>query len=491
MVPFSVKSFERDPVFCYFFTYMDSLYGYPDEDICLFKYFDHRQALLSCRLPNSCVQEHSTWLALFSTWSPMLFQRIWKNSSSKMFSWTTSMISQTMQRQGSNVIWMPGLRSVIWKSSTLPREIKNPEFANEDMVYHLLIAEFIGPIVSFPIISLVGFGLNLLICLVIHNKKNQKNIFKGERIYKYMSLNALFNMIECLISMTILTRECLGPHSIYCASTFKMRFFVAFNEYVAGYLGDCMKTCSILTALIFSLERYLITLNSNQPFCKKFQKIKIRYFIVGIVSISALSSTNKLFEMKPIPVNSGFDMDLFDFNTSIFKVTWFRILHCVHYVFNDFILVVINIVIDILLVKLIRRDLRIKLNFSINSLSIKPDHMKKTLEEVKKAEENTNKMIIFLFLIYFLCRIPELIFSIILLFRFIKIKDTFFKMCSLTVCQLLNNIIQYTYMLSYITNIFFYIKFNRPFRHGLKCFFGEECDQTFNSWSEKVSGTCF
>ena len=56
-----------------------------------------------------------------------------------------------------------------------------------------------------------------------------------------------------------------------------------------------------------------------------------------------------------------------------------------------------------------------------------------------------------------------------LLFRYIKIEETFFKTCPMLVCQLADNIIHYIYMISYITNIFFYIKFNKPFRHGIKC----------------------
>ena len=106
--------------------------------------------------------------------------------------------------------------------------------------------------------------------------------------------------------------------------------------------------------------------------------------------------------MKSNPADNGHSFDLVDFNFRVFELTWFRVLHSIHYVFNDFLLLAVNMVLDIMLVKLIRKDLRMKLDFSISSHSIKPDyvHVKKALEEAKKAEENTNKMIIFLFLTY-------------------------------------------------------------------------------------------
>ena len=38
-------------------------------------------------------------------------------------------------------------------------------------------------------------------------------------------------------------------------------------------------------------------------------------------------------------------------------------------------------------------------------------------------------------------------------------------------CYLLRNIIEYAYIVSYITNVFFYYKFNKNFAKGLRIFF--------------------
>ena len=129
-----------------------------------------------------------------------------------------------------------------------------------------------------------------------------------------------------------------------------------------------------------------------------------------------------------------------------------------------------NTIIDHKLVKLIRRDLAIKkINIEITTTSTK----KKKLEEIQTAQANANKLIIYTFLIYMLCRLPELAFYVFLLF--LKSDDvfslSFTSICQTSICYLARNCIQYLYMLSYTTNIFFYYKFNKPFRFGLKLLF--------------------
>ena len=46
---------------------------------------------------------------------------------------------------------------------------------------------------------------------------------------------------------------------------------------------------------------------------------------------------------------------------------WFVIIYCIHYIFNDFIILSLNLVVDVMLVRVIRQDIRTKKNFSVNS----------------------------------------------------------------------------------------------------------------------------
>ena len=140
-----------------------------------------------------------------------------------------------------------------------------------------------------------------------------------------------------------------------------------------------------------------------------------------------------------------------------------------HYLLNDFVFLAFNLVIDIFLVRLVRQDLRMKVVFSLNSHNPDDPRAKKVLSDVKKIEKNTNKMIVYTLLLYLLCRMPELAFSIHLLFVNKKYMGVlYYEMCPGTICIVMSNIIQYIYMISYFTNILFYYKFNKPFRHSLQ-----------------------
>ena len=98
-----------------------------------------------------------------------------------------------------------------------------------DTNYVLEWAEFIGPVITFPLTSLIGFILNLMIALVITYKTNQKDIFKRKRMFEYILVNSIFNMIECFLSLLTVMGECLGNNSIFCSSVMDNVYFAYFK----------------------------------------------------------------------------------------------------------------------------------------------------------------------------------------------------------------------------------------------------------------------
>ena len=88
--------------------------------------------------------------------------------------------------------------------------------------------ELIGPIYSFPLISLSGIITNLLVIIVIKSKKNESFFFdqskKNDRMYNIIVINSILNVIECVISSFNLTTECLGLGSLYCSYIMNMKW---------------------------------------------------------------------------------------------------------------------------------------------------------------------------------------------------------------------------------------------------------------------------
>ena len=102
-------------------------------------------------------------------------------------------------------------------------------------------------------------------------------------------------------------------------------------------------------------------------------------------------------------------------------------------------------------------------------------------KKISEIETSTNKMVIYSFILNFFCRIPELAFKMFLIvikypkFEFNISSSFHFNIfshvhlfCILYLCSILDNICQFLYIFNYITNIFFFYKFNRTFREGFK-----------------------
>ena len=127
----------------------------------------------------------------------------------------------------------------------------------------LKIAKFFNSIIFMPFVSLIGFFLNLLTIMIIKSKKNEKIFYdkktSNSRLYDYIVLNSVFNMIECFLNVFNLMSYCFGLNSIYCSSIDNNIYVIYFKIYFIEYFGEIMKTCSHLTSLAFSIERFIET----------------------------------------------------------------------------------------------------------------------------------------------------------------------------------------------------------------------------------------
>ena len=167
-----------------------------------------------------------------------------------------------------------------------------------DFIYASELVEYIGPIVTLPIISILGFLLNAFTVLVIRHKPNKTKYFKENRIFTYMKLNSIFNAIQCFFSSFTLMNECLGYNSIFCSSIQQNIVVQWFKIIFIQYIGESMKTCSIITLLAFSIERYIQTSESKRVIAIKFQNMNIKVFVTVTLVFSFTGSAMKLLEFS-------------------------------------------------------------------------------------------------------------------------------------------------------------------------------------------------
>ena len=172
------------------------------------------------------------------------------------------------------------------------------DFNYYELSYIFQWAELIGPIISFPIVSVLGFLLNLLAILVLTNKRNKAEKLFDLKIFKYILINAAFNCLECFLVTFRLLNECMGVNSIYCST---VRYNIAvkyFRIIVTGYVSEVLKTCSIFMSLFFSLERYIQTSKTESRFLKRFADINLKVLVPVVIGVSALTSVSIIFGLS-------------------------------------------------------------------------------------------------------------------------------------------------------------------------------------------------
>ena len=143
-----------------------------------------------------------------------------------------------------------------------------------DFFYSLSWIEYIGPIISFPIFSAIAFILNMLVVLIIRNKKNKKEKLFEAKSFRFLEMNSAFNCIECFIYQFKLMGICMGVNAIYCSSVRESRIYFYFGV-VMIYMSEVMKSCSMLTGLMFSLQRYIEATKTKNERLKMFSAVGI------------------------------------------------------------------------------------------------------------------------------------------------------------------------------------------------------------------------
>ena len=450
-------------------------YEYPNEDICLFRHFPHNNLvfyeILVDSIRGNVKRADFIEKDRISVKTCTLYHLI-------RFSWMLKNMSINLNLNQHYYVMINDLNCTgqMLDNCETRREMRaSKRFTQDDMTYYFEWFQFIGPVVLFPIVASIGLISNALIIFTIKSKKNRSLFNENEnckRMFDYIQTNSAFNIIECFLSLFTLMSECLGLNSIYCSTVMTSKYVQLFKIYVVNYFGEVMKTSSVLTMLLFSLERYKITKNSGSQ-CKwllKLSKANLKVVTCLIVIISIVTSVNKIFEYNSTNVFKSQietpSLFISEMLSSKADKLWFSIIYLFHYLLNDLVLLAANLVIDLLLVYEIKKDLSVKRKLlkkgdqhhQHHRHSTKDKRLMDNLDAISRTETNTNKMIIYSFVTYICCRFPELCLFV---YFYLNYKDflIFFTFGPIGI-----NVVEFFYIISYITNIFFYFKFNKKFR---------------------------
>ena len=201
----------------------------------------------------------------------------------------------------------------------------------------------------------------------------------------------------------------------------------------------------------------------------------MRYILLIETVVAFGISANKLFESQSTLAAQVSTVD-FPRQTLSHLIDYGKFgvlaLCLIHYILNDFVLLILNVLVDLKLLRQIKSSLKQRKEFNIKLLSQLSEHdasgshadVLPALRDLESSERNSNKLIIYILVFYLFCRLPELAAYFFIIF-YVNI------FVNLNLDHLLITFVRYFYVISYSFHLTFYIKFNSDFKKAFKNLF--------------------
>lgn len=315
----------------------------------------------------------------------------------------------------------------------------------------------------YMLISSVGVTTNLFAIVIFYILINTQKNLQCLKYAKYLLAKSIFDFYYLFFLLLNPIFLCTDCHFTYEYS------FIVFQIITKYYLGFTCGLCSILCEIFASIDRY-ITLCGNS---KIYKKIPFYTFMILICVFGFSFYSYKFFEYSISPVLVGNETLYFFKELTENKI--FTILAFFHSFIRDLLCVLVQIVLDILIVRKFKKLISQKKKFysingvnkrgELNRISIKRNH------EMEKKENSKTQMIILINLVSIIGHFPIFVHYILNLFRDKEISETG--------CDRI--IVENLFFFSKSINFFFYLAFDLNFKNVTKSFFSKlKCQNTCN-----------
>ena len=450
------------------FVSFDSIYEYPNEDLCLFKDFPHERSVYPLLMPGKRLECTCTLFWLQKNLDRYKTEIIitYEYSSNETYNLVKVFkfcdysfnVSDCDFEKRFNTCQIIDINNAKHKLS----------FDNDfDILYVIKFLEFILLVIMAPIFGFIGIGHNVLTILVIRNK-NMKREFQ-EPMYKHAVINAIFNILYCVIMVLKLINTCIfyGP-SVFCSNVYQEEWAQNFKIILVHYLGNVTRMCSNFSYLIFSLSRLLLITKqkdghlTNRTRSHKNIHFFFYFYVFAIVSFNCLFSLFKLFQYRK---NALFNMGLeFPFEIrdeeycnnekNKFQCQLFNAFKIANRSINDILFLVLNMLIDFILLIKFQRYMNSKLR-QINDLTQR--------NSIEKSKKHLNHMIFFNGFIYIFSHLPEFIMTLLLIIYSKKVAN----FCNYKFsCDLLNEEAEFFSLISIVCQFYVFKIFDKHFKRS-------------------------
>jgi hypothetical protein len=484
-------------------------YDYPDRDLCLFASFpqqtgvnlipyDYDSSLIRTLMPFSSCTSPLKWLGRrysnFSTTNPADPSYPFQNCQSSVYTGlSNAQIDEKLALCNSG--------------AALPAVSYNPDYY-ETRILSMFFIQLI-PFVFIPCACLLGLLFNWKIIQTISQNK-QKEL--KEDFYKYMSVNAKFNCLYCLVFVFYPMTSCnWNPSYYFCSSIYTAQLVQYYKIVVMAYFGEVVKMCANISYVMMTLNRFLLIGKDHAPWMVRIAKLEFKWTICGSFVFSAVVNIGHGWEYKAMTdvlfsplLDDGFLYHVYstdDFSYGgysnmyylpIFKSyydypapnqsVYFFVYSIVYFCLNFVVFFVLNTGIEVNIVRRMHKELKekrermVKISGSDPSASTTSSasspSVDKKADEDGKRERRVINMVILNGIFNFCLRLPELLVWL----QYSTIRDlvmnlsTIWDTTGIYLPGFANFIVDLSYLayiLTFSSNFIIFYKFNTKFKEAV------------------------
>jgi hypothetical protein len=250
------------------------VYTFPDTDFCLFGQYPQQNSLTF--VFNSLNKCTSTLLWL-------LFNYFTKDMSNLFYNYPHSKIIYSICANSSNGTF--DFEPLLARCNITHDTGETTIYAEFYQVKYII--EFIEDLLIFlgiPCACLLGLFLNTLIIYAVH--KNKEKELK-DSFYAYMSLNAVFNCMYCVIFLFYPVSSCINSWTgFFCSSIRQLNVVQFFKIVFVAYFGETFKMCANISYILMNVNRYMLIGREHKPLFENISKWDLKW-VVGLTFISS------------------------------------------------------------------------------------------------------------------------------------------------------------------------------------------------------------
>lgn len=367
----------------------------------------------------------------------------------------------------------------------------------------LVSTEFLVILLS-PVAGLIGIVSNSLVIVVLVNKKFKKEF--EQKQYVYMIIYSACNILVCFFQIVSLINQCQQPFGLFCSSIRKY-FAIQYMKLVFGeFFLHFFISMSNFTYVTFSLCRLSLVGTEKNPlvtFVSTSGSVKL---IAASVVLSTGLSIIKPFDYTidfSEPIYKSYQLDdfpnLFYKNKSMYSLrAWIFKLKLILGVAYDFVnycvFVLVNIVVDLVLLRRIRR---IMLQKEAKMAEQTRAQRKKIKKENRISFRKLVKLVFWNSMTGVLLKIPNSVTSLndfrlvvsqfsIKFFSMVNFETNQFTfpytmgyLCMLAkACLVFQSFGHFLYLISLTLNLFFLKRFDRNFSLAFDTIFSSDKNKT-------------